>query len=294
MKVLAREPSNTLDRTEIWTVQSDGSGRKFLISVTRPAMPSENPHGLLLTDGNHVVGTAAQLSYFLELGQLAPPSVVVTIGYPRDDAFPSIVARNRDLTPSHWGEWDVSYGKVLGAECPPSGGADAFRRFIVDELKPAIEAECGVDPKQWALAGHSLGGLFSIHTLLREPGAFQRYLAVGSSFWWKKPLLFDLAKAFARMGSLTEVSAYIAAGDLETADALRADWARFMDAPEWQEYIEIMGGEPDIVRDSHDMADILASAPGVQVRAATLYNETHGTAVFAALSQGLRWLNERR
>jgi len=292
VKILHREPSNTLERTELWTVVPDGYDQKYLISITRPVSPSDRPHGIILTDGNSVVGTAAQLTYYLELGQLIPPAVTVTVGYPLDNPTPAIVARNRDLTPTAWPEWDTSYGKVLHLPCPPSGDCDRFRRFIIDELKPAVEAEFGVDPDEWTLGGHSLGGLFAVHSLLTAPSAFKRYFAVGSSFWWHKPLMSDLAEQFAKTAERRDVSVYIAAGELEGPDHTKKDWARFMDQPEWRDYIRVMGGYPELIRDSHEMAAVLAECPGYRTKAETLPNETHGSAVFAALSQGLRWLNE--
>ncbi|WP_230206704.1 alpha/beta hydrolase [Novosphingobium sp. Gsoil 351] len=245
-----------------------------------------------MTDGNHVVGTAAQLTYFLELGQLAPPTVVVTVGYPEDNSYPSIVARNRDLTPTSWPEWDASYGKVLGLDCPPSGHSKVFRRFLIDEVRPAVEAEAGVDPSEWTLGGHSLGGLFAVDSLFAAPGAFRRYFAVGSSFWWHKPLLFDRAEQFTADPTPRDISVYLAAGELESAVALKREWEPHRDKTEWQEYLRIMGGFPDIVGDTFHMASILSGAARVRAKAQILPNETHGTAVFAALSQGIRWLNE--
>lgn len=292
MKILKREPSNTLERTEMWTVQPDGYDQNYLVTVTRPAMPVERPHGLILTDGNYVAGTAMQLMYFLELGNLVPSNVVVSIGFPLDNPTPPMVARNQDLTPSAWPEWDASYGKILKLDCPRSGDCDRFRTFIVDELKPAIEAEYGVDSAEWTLGGHSLGGLFATHTLLSTPHAFKRYFAVGSSFWWRYPAMFDLAKQFAASAQERDISVYLAAGDKESWAALKAEWSVFSNSPEWQEYLAIMG-EVDLVEEAHDMAAVLAACPGLRVKAETFPNETHGTAPFVALSQGLRWLYGR-
>lgn len=289
MKILHREASNTLERTELWTVQPDGYDQKYLITITRPSLPVQRPHGLLLTDGNYVAGTAMQLLYFLEIGNLAPSNVVVSIGFPLDNPVPPMVARNQDLTPSAWPEWDASYGRILGLSCPPSGNCDRFRTFIIDELKPAIEAEFGVDPGEWTLAGHSLGGLFTTHTLLSAPHAFKRYFAVGSSFWWHKPLMFDLARTFATSTEERDISVYLGVGDKESWEGLREEWGELLETPNWKEYLELMQN-PDLVRDNDAMAAILATCPGMRVEAETYTNETHGTAPFVAMSQGIRWL----
>ena len=289
MKILTREPSNTLERTELWTVQPELDDQKFVITITTPQMPAEQPHGLILTDGNLVVGTAMQLMTFLEMGKLTPPNVVVTIGFPLNNPMPHMAARNRILTPSAWPEWDESYGNVLGMRCPPSGQCDGFRAFIIDELKPAIEAEYGVDPTEWTLAGHSLGGLFTTHTLLAVPSAFKRYFAVGSSFWWQQSLMFDLASKFAASAKQSDISVFLAVGDKESWTALKGEWSPMLEIPAWKEYLEIMQ-QPDLVRDNDKMATILATCPGYRVKAATYPDETHGTAPFVAMSQGIRWL----
>jgi len=64
------------------------------------------------------------------------------------------------------------------------GGADAFLCFLLDTLRPALCNRLPVDPTRQALAGHSLGGLFTLHTLLTRPEAFQTYVASSPSVWW--------------------------------------------------------------------------------------------------------------
>lgn len=66
---------------------------------------------------------------------------------------------------------------------PTSGGSDAYRRFLVTELGPWIEARYSTDGRT-ALIGESLAGLFVLDTLLREPTAFQDYIAISPSLWW--------------------------------------------------------------------------------------------------------------
>jgi len=66
---------------------------------------------------------------------------------------------------------------------PTSGGSEAYRRFLVDELKPWIAATFRTDGRT-ALMGESLAGLFVLETLLREPAAFDDYISVSPSLWW--------------------------------------------------------------------------------------------------------------
>jgi len=66
---------------------------------------------------------------------------------------------------------------------PTSGGAAAYRRFLVEELKPWVEGRYRTDGRS-ALMGESLAGLFVLETLLRTPSAFNDYISVSPSLWW--------------------------------------------------------------------------------------------------------------
>jgi len=90
------------------------------------------------------------------------------------------VDRNRDYTPTR-------AEAVRNMKFPTSGGATKFRRFLVDEVLPAIDSAYRTTPYR-ILAGWSLGGLFTVDTLLNEPSAFAGYLAVSPSLWWDDQL----------------------------------------------------------------------------------------------------------
>jgi predicted alpha/beta superfamily hydrolase len=86
--------------------------------------------------------------------------------------------RARDLTPK-------TLDPEILKEDRTVGGADAFLRFLADELAPWVNARHRTQPYR-VLAGHSLGGLFAVHTLMTRPDAFQAYIAVSPSMWWDK------------------------------------------------------------------------------------------------------------
>ncbi|MEO9229946.1 MAG: alpha/beta hydrolase-fold protein [Devosia sp.] len=66
---------------------------------------------------------------------------------------------------------------------PTSGGAENYRRFLVEELRPWIEARYPSAGRA-GLIGESLAGLFVLETLLRQPAAFDDYIAISPSLWW--------------------------------------------------------------------------------------------------------------
>lgn len=77
---------------------------------------------------------------------------------------------------------------------PHAGGADRFRRFLRDELKPYIAAHYRVTAES-AIIGESLAGLFVLETLLVAPELFDSYIAVDPSAWWDQQSLVRGAAA---------------------------------------------------------------------------------------------------
>jgi predicted alpha/beta superfamily hydrolase len=73
---------------------------------------------------------------------------------------------------------------------PPYGGgnADSYGRFLVEELKPMIDATYRTKPEAQStgMAGSSLGGLVSAYFGLTRSGTFTRIAAVSPSVWWAK------------------------------------------------------------------------------------------------------------
>jgi predicted alpha/beta superfamily hydrolase len=103
---------------------------------------------LYLLDGDALFHTATGVVEFMSRnGNDQIPELIVV-------AIPS-TNRNRDLTPTH------SLINQIGKESKSltsSGGADAFLRFLQEELVPRIYASYRTLPFR-ILAGHSLGGV---------------------------------------------------------------------------------------------------------------------------------------
>jgi len=67
----------------------------------------------------------------------------------------------------------------------PTAKGDAYGDFLVQTLKPWVDRTYRTQPEaaHTALAGSSLGGLISLHTVLRYPGIFGKAACFSSSFW---------------------------------------------------------------------------------------------------------------
>jgi predicted alpha/beta superfamily hydrolase/ketosteroid isomerase-like protein len=92
---------------------------------------------------------------------------------------------------------------------PHAGGAQRFRRFLREELKPAIAARYRVSSDS-AIIGESLAGLFVLETLLVEPDLFDRYIAVDPSGWWNQQAVVRSAPARFAAWSASPKTLYLA------------------------------------------------------------------------------------
>ena len=64
------------------------------------------------------------------------------------------------------------------------GGVDNFLDFMKKELIPFVEKNYRTYPYR-LLSGSSLGGIFTVHTFLKDPEYFNAYLAYSPSMWWE-------------------------------------------------------------------------------------------------------------
>jgi predicted alpha/beta superfamily hydrolase len=113
--------------------------------------------------------------------------------------------RKHDLTAPSADPGDV---KLL----PTSGGAAAYRRFLVEELKPWVAAHYRVSGHS-ALIGESLAGLFTLETFLTAPRSFDDYIAVSPSLWWNNGALSREAEFDLKAGNFAGRRLWLAAGD---------------------------------------------------------------------------------
>lgn len=113
--------------------------------------------------------------------------------------------------------------KPDGTAWPELGGADAFLKFIEEELKPEIEREFKIDSSKQTIFGHSLGGLFVLNTLFTKPEAFQTYVAGSPSIHWNKPYILEKEKQFADRLNREKINVGVltAVGELERANNQR-------------------------------------------------------------------------
>jgi predicted alpha/beta superfamily hydrolase len=126
--------------------------------------------------------------------RLIPP--MITVAFDLGDSM-------RDLTPTK----SPDYG-------PTSGGAANFLKFIKDELIPSIEKNYRTAPVRlfWS---HSIGGLFGLYALLKEPDVFQSMLVSSPYFVYDggERYIIRSAKNFLESRNGQDNFLYICAGN---------------------------------------------------------------------------------
>ena len=133
---------------------------------------------LYLLDGDRLFNyTAATVDYYINTYRI-PPLIVVGI---------ESTDRTRDFTPTA--------GSGRAGRPATGGGADVFLRFMKEELFPYLEGKYRTRQYR-AIIGHSLGGLFVIHTLFSDPCLFGAYMALSPFLAWDNGVLVHRSEVF--------------------------------------------------------------------------------------------------
>lgn len=163
----------------------------LFVSVPEGKAPAGGWPVLYILDGNSVFGTIRDEVRRESADTYEAPAIIVAIGYPGDAPW-NDAQRQHDLTPA------LPAGRTApgpaGRDIPDIGGAKPFLDYLIDRVKPLIERDFPVDRTRQTLAGHSLGGLFTLYAAFTRPGAFQTYAAMSPSIWYGDRYILDIEK----------------------------------------------------------------------------------------------------
>lgn len=85
------------------------------------------------------------------------------------------------------------YTPVRDAKYKGGGRAEDYARFLIEELKPAIDARYRTIAADAAVGGSSLGGLVSLYLALKHPHTFRKAIVMSPSVWWsERAILYDV------------------------------------------------------------------------------------------------------
>jgi pimeloyl-ACP methyl ester carboxylesterase len=224
-----------------------------------------------------------------EWGRLTP-SIVVGIAYP-SRAFYDGPRRNYDFTPQ--GSVDPDFD---GAEL---GGAEKFAAFLTENVKPWVAERYSIDQSRQVLYGHSLGGMFVLHTLFTAPESFNTYIAASPTLRFSDSLILREARAFEARAGRTTFRALVTVGSLESAPPPEQvdDYRRYLAAnPQARGGLEVEEALQEIfppdtsgfnkARETRRMARRLAHS-GADVSFLELEGDEHLPAGVTALLRGV-------
>lgn len=99
----------------------------------------------------------------------------------RQGKLPPMIIVAADNTPDRLAEYSPLPDPKHGG-----GRADAYGRFMVDELKPFVDSHYRTRPERehTGVMGSSMGGLVSLYLGFKHPGVFGLVGALSPSLWW--------------------------------------------------------------------------------------------------------------
>ncbi|WP_065188061.1 alpha/beta hydrolase [Shewanella woodyi] len=122
------------------------------------------------------------VKHLTRMGKL-PPMIVVGIANQGDDDY---------LKTTTWPD-----GKD-----DAFGGAAQFHTYLKQELLPTIDAQFRTDDRK-ALAGYSLGGLFTLYSMMQTQTPFNAFLAMSPSAWHDGNSLPGKVEPLLKQGKIT-------------------------------------------------------------------------------------------
>ena len=91
-------------------------------------------------------------------------------------------------------EREFEYTPTQDARSGKGGGASRYADFIVDELKPYIDATYRTLPERehTGVMGSSLGGIASLYIAWTHPDVFSRVGAMSTAYWWSNSQILTM------------------------------------------------------------------------------------------------------
>jgi uncharacterized protein len=207
-------PPHTIGNSELRVLPPAPNGRSYQLHVRLPGSYHQEPTKrypvLYVTDAywdfSNVVSSYDNLVY----DKVLPEMIIIGLGYAGEN---------------------LDYGKLRTGDLSPvaeknmpkdAGHAAEFLVYMQKEIIPLMEREYRADPAFRALAGSSLGGLFTLYTMYTQPELFQGYVAVSPATPVGNDWLFTYAEKYAKSGAPIKGRLYMTGAENEFPGLLAA------------------------------------------------------------------------
>ena len=273
----APSPPYVLEGTEVRDLPSKILGRDYQLYVYLPDGyaddPARNYPVLFVTDAPYAFPLIRSIARRVgDHGDGLRDFILVGLSYAKGDT-PKF-SRNRDYTPTAKGPSDAE--SDMPGRAPLYGEAEAYRRFIAEEVFPFVAGHYRADMHQKIYAGHSYGGLLGVHILLTEPEMFEHYILGSPSLQFDGKVMFERERVYAASHKDMPADVFMALGGFETVDPSSPD-KRYHNSV-------------DMVRNAQAFERVLKSRhyPGLHIQSMVIGDEDHLTVFPAIITHGLQ------
>lgn len=270
-------PAYVLEGTEVREIRAKALQRDYQLFVSLPRGYAESGRRypvLFVTDADYAFPLIRSIARRVANGgDELEDFILVGLSYAKGDT--PEYSRRRDYTPTANGDHDAGSG--MPGRAPVYGEAEAYRRFIRDEVFPVIAQSYRIDIARKIYAGHSYGGLFGLHVLFTEPSMFEKYIIGSPSLWFDQRVAFASERKYATGNTDLPAKVFLAVASFETLNFKSGD-------PRYNKTV-------DMVRDLQALEHVLASRQyrNLQVQATIIDDEDHLTVFPALITRGLKW-----
>lgn len=273
-----KRPAYTLPDTEVLDLPSKLLQREYQLFVALPESYASQPERrypvLFVTDANYAFPLVRAIRARVgDHGEGLEDFILVGLSYAKGDT--SSYSRRRDYTPTNY----VPKNVTPDASGRPilHGQAEAYRRFIAEEVFPLVARTYRADMERKAFAGHSYGGLLGAHILFTEPRMFEHYILGSPSLWFDRGVMFKREQQYAAANRDLPASVYMGIGSYERPDPSPASAD-----PRY-------GIEVDMVADMQRFERVLESRRyrGLRIDSEVIDGEDHMTVAPVIITRGL-------
>lgn len=266
-----------LEGTEVRDIRAKSLNREYQLFVGLPRGYEETTRRypvLFVTDASYAFPLILSITKRIRNGgEDMEDFILVGLSYAKGET--PEYSRRRDYTPTANGDKDA-VSDMLGPP-PVYGEAEAYRKFIAEEVFPLVAQHYRADLKRAIYAGHSYGGLFGLHVLFTEPGMFEKYIIGSPSLWFDRRVAFAQERNYAKTHADLPAKVFMAVASYETLN-FSADNARY-------------NKTVDMVRDLQSLEHVLAGRhyPSLDVETIIIPDEDHLTVFPSVITRGLKW-----
>lgn len=185
----ATHPAFVLEGSEIHSLNSKFTGETHELAVSLPASyqarNAQTYPVLYFLDAYWDMPLVYALYGNLQFDKAAPEMILVGLSLPKGREYGQ--HRNKFFSPSTIKPGDTETGQ-----------AQRFYNMLTDETIPYIESHfrAAPNPQQRALAGQSMGGLFTLFAMYQTPQVFTRFISINPAAMWDDNFMLKMDDAF--------------------------------------------------------------------------------------------------